>query len=154
MALIDMIAYLPKSHKNYDKMLYLYQHLAEGIKKTQNMKDGMWYQLVEYPDLANNYPETSGTGMMLYALKKGRNLGLLSENFNTNIDKGWAALKTFVKPFTDGLPMVTSFCPGMGIQDNITNYLSVRPVSCPSSDEKQQPHGYFSVLMAASVLEF
>tara|TARA_R110000868_G_scaffold220806_2_gene472265 strand:- start:15269 stop:16222 length:954 start_codon:yes stop_codon:yes gene_type:complete len=94
MALIDMLEYIPNSHKDYDKILYLYQHLSKGIKENQN-NDGMWYQLVMRNNLTDNYPETSGSGMIIYALKKGMNMGLLNEGYKETIDKGWTSLKTF-----------------------------------------------------------
>lgn len=153
MALIDILEYLPNSHKDYNKILYLYQQLAKGIKENQN-NDGMWYQLLKLHNIDDNYPETSGTGMIIYALKKGINRGFLDQDYNETVDKGWMALKTFITPYSDGYLMVNSFCPGMGIQKSVNDYLTIRPVNSPSLGEKQHPHGYCAVLMASSVMEF
>lgn len=153
MALIDVLEYLPPSHKEYDRLLYLYQHLAKGIKQHQNVDDGMWYQVLKHDGEVDNYPETSGTGMMVYALQKGMNMSLLDQSYHETVRQGWVGLKSFVGTHLDGYPVINSFCPGMGIQESTADYLSVRPVSCPSSDEKQHPHGYCAVLMAASVME-
>ena len=152
MALIDILEYLPSSHKDYAKILYLYQHLSNGIKEHQH-SNGMWYQLLMRNSMVDNYPETSGSGMIIYALKKGISKGFLDEGYIEIVDKGWMALKTFVKFSSDGSMIVNSFCPGMGIQKSAIDYLAVRPVSSPSTEEKQQPHGYCAVLMAASVMK-
>ena len=139
-------------NKEWANILYLYQHLSKGIKEHQH-SNGMWYQLLMRNSMVDNYPETSGSGMIIYALKKGISKGFLDEGYIEIVDKGWMALKTFVKFSSDGSMIVNSFCPGMGIQKSAIDYLAVRPVSSPSTEEKQQPHGYCAVLMAASVMK-
>ncbi|SHF71366.1 unsaturated rhamnogalacturonyl hydrolase [Flavobacterium fluvii] len=152
MALADMLEFLPPTHKDYKKLLYLYQQLAIGIKNTQN-KEALWCQLINHKELADNYTETSGSGMIIYALKKGLNNKWLDESYAMVIENGWEGFKKYIAIFSDGKPQIKSFCPGMGIKDNIKEYLSVRPVDCPSNVSKNQPHGYCAVLMAASVME-
>lgn len=153
MALADMLEYLPPAHKDFEDLLYLYRQLSIGIKVTQNDHDGLWYQLMNHKELADNYPETSGSGMIIYALKKGITNGWLDESYSDVTEKGWKGLKTFISVYTDGKPLIKSFCPGMGIQDNAEDYLAVRPVNSPSTADKQHPHGYCAILMAASVME-
>ncbi len=153
MALVDMLEYLPPSHENYNDLLYLYRHLSIGIRNTQNTDDGMWYQMVDHNGLINNYPETSGSGMIIYALKKGVASGWLDESYNGTIEKGWKGLCRYISSYTDGMPQIRSFTPGMGIKNNVQEYLNVRPVNCPSTADKQHPHGYCAILMAASQME-
>lgn len=153
MALADMLETLPASHKDYKKLLYLYQQLAIGIKNTQNTKDALWCQLINHKDLADNYSETSGSGMILYALKKGVNNKWLDDSYASIVENGWNGLKKYITVYSDGKPQIKSFCPGMGIKNTIKEYLDVRPFDCPSTTFKNQPHGYFGVLMAASVME-
>ena len=152
MALTDMLEYLPATHKDYKKLLYIYQQLAIGIKNTQN-KDGLWFQLINHKELADNYTETSGSGMIIYALKKGLNNKWLDESYNKVVENGWKKFKKYITVYNDGKPQIKSFCPGMGIKDNAKEYLAVRPIDCPSDNYKNQPHGYCAVLMAASVME-
>ncbi|MBM1104531.1 glycoside hydrolase family 88 protein [Aurantibacter crassamenti] len=153
MALVDILEYLPKSHKDYNRIVYLFQQIAIGIKNSQNESDGMWYHMMNHKELKDNYPETSGSGMMLYALKKGIKHGWLDQTYTPITENAWKGLKTFITTYEDGKPQINSSTPGIGIQNNVQDYLSVRPVSCPSTDEKQHPHGYCAVLMAASVME-
>lgn len=153
MALVDMLEYLPVTHKEYKKLLYLYQQLAIGIKNTQNNKDALWCQLINHKELADNYTETSGSGMIIYALKKGLDNKWLDESYTLVVENGWKGFKKYIAVYSDGKPQVKSFCPGMGIKDNFKEYLAVRPVDCPSDTSKNQPHGYCAVLMAASVME-
>lgn len=152
MALADMLEYLPTEHKDYKKLLYLYQQLAIGIKNTQN-KDALWSQLINHKELADNYTESSGSGMIIYALKKGLNNKWLDASYTSVIENAWKGFQKYITVYSDGKPQIKSFCPGMGIKDNSKEYLAVRPVDCPSDTYKNQPHGYCAVLMAASVME-
>jgi unsaturated rhamnogalacturonyl hydrolase len=153
MALVDMLEYLPATHKDYEKLLYLYQQLAIGIKNTQNSKDNLWCQLINHKESVDNYTETSGSGMIIYALKKGLNNKWLNQSYNLIADNGWSGFKKYIAIYSDGKHQIKSFCPGMGIKNNAKEYLAVRPVDCPSDSFKNQPHGYCAVLMAASVME-
>lgn len=153
MALVDMLELLPEEHPDYSTLLNLYVNVIEGISALQN-SDGLWYQMVGKPESPGNYPETSGTAMITYAIQKAVNLNLLEERYGDVADKAWSGIRLFIKEHSDGLPSITSFCPGMGIQDTFEDYLKVRPVSCPSDDSKQHAHGYIGVLMAGSVMEY
>lgn len=152
MALADMLEFLPPAHKDYEKLLYLYQQLAIGIKNTQN-KDSLWCQLINHKELPDNYTETSGSGMIIYALQKGLKSKWLDESYVLVVENAWNGFKKHITVYSDGKPQIKSFCPGMGIKNNIQEYLAVRPVDCPSDNYKNQPHGYCAVLMAASVME-
>lgn len=153
MALADILENLPENHKDYSSLLYLYQQLASGIKNHQNPNDGLWYQIVTNPERKGNYPETSGSGMIIYALKKGVDNKWLDNSYQLVCKKGWDGLQKKVSINKDGMPQINSFAPGMGIKNNAEEYIAVQPVSCPSNDEKQHPHGYCAVLMASSVME-
>ena len=153
MALVDMLEFLPATHKDYKRVLYLYQQLAVGIKNTQNSKDGLWCQLINHKELTDNYTETSGSGMIIYSLKKGLNNKWLDESYALVVENSWKGFQKHIAIYSDGKVQIKSFCPGMGIKDNAKEYLAVRPVDCPSDTYKNQPHGYCAVLMAASVME-
>ena len=42
---------------------------------------GMYYQVVDHPEVAGNYLETSGSSMVAYAMLKGARLGILDASF-------------------------------------------------------------------------
>lgn len=71
MALVDLeeISHHPFIQKMFNKVIE-----SMVVYRQDNE---LWYQLVEYPKLVNNYEETSGNLMMAYALLKAERLGLL-----------------------------------------------------------------------------
>ena len=154
MALVDMLENLDPSHKDYGTILYLFKQLAIGIREFQNAGDGLWYQVVNCATCAGNYPETSGSGMIVYAIKKGVKNKWVDSTFNIVAEKGWQGIKNKIRNFSDGTPQITSVAPAMGCKKNYEEYVAIRPISCPSNDEVQHPHGYCAVLMASSVMEY
>lgn len=149
---MDVLEYLPKNYLPYPKIHYLFQQLAAGVKvkASQNPPDGLWYQVLDaYIDPAN-YPESSGSGMMVYALQNGVNLRLLDKSFQQVAEKGWAALKKNIPVYRYGGPQINSAAPSMGSQVDLC---SVRPVSVPASQGESHLHGYIGIFMATSVMD-
>lgn len=154
MALVDILENLSPSHKDFGTVLYLFKQLALGIRECQHTTDGLWYQVVNCVKCPGNYPEISGSGMIVYAIRKGVNNKWIDPAFKIVAEKGWQGIKNNIRRFSDGMPQVVSVAPGMGCKKSYEEYVTVRPVSCPSEDEVQHPHGYCAVLMASSVMEY
>jgi unsaturated rhamnogalacturonyl hydrolase len=85
--------------------------------KYQN-KDGLWHQEMTRED---SYVETSGTGLMLYAIGRGLELGLLPESYRENFLRGLRGYLGYIA--LDGSVFNTCqgcLCPGKGtIEDYI-----------------------------------
>lgn len=158
MAIVDILQYLPATHKDYNNMRDLLDSLAIGIKNTQDASSGLWYQVMNKKDSAGNYLETSGSGMLVYALKKAVDNEWIDSGYLSVCRKGWEGLKTKIDIYTDGLPRINSFAPAMSVQNNYAGYVTApyTAVNCPlaGSFVTQHPHGYCGVLMAASAMEF
>lgn len=155
MALVDVLEYLPSEHRDYGKLLFLYRSLAQGVKAAQK-EDGFWYDVLDAPAADGNFAETSGSGMIVYALQKGVKLKLLDAGYQLTARRGWQALQRHVGTFGDGGPQIHSVAPGMGVQVDYAAYMAVRPVSVPPAEDRparHHPHGYIALLMASSVME-
>ena len=153
MALVDVLAVLPKEHPGYSKIVYLYKNLAKGLKAVQNPANGYWYQVLDAAGKKDNYPEASSTGMIVYALQKGVDLKILDKSYSSVAQKGWQALQANITTYKDGGPQINSVAPGMGSQNSYEDYVAIRPISIPAPEGKQHMHGYMAILMAASVME-
>ena len=154
MAVVDILRFLPPSHPDYNKLKTLLQNLAVGIKNKQDATTGLWYQVVNKKDSTGNYVETSGSGMYIYALKIAADSNWIDTSYRAVARKGWVGLQKMISTYTDGKPAITSFAPGMSVQNNYTAYIGYLPVNCPAATGSQHPHGYCGLLMAASVMEF
>ena len=75
----DVFDYLPQDNPNYNNLLSILRNLCEGLKNVQDVKTGMWCQVVDKPKLPDNWNETSGTGMFLYLIKKSIEKGYIRQ---------------------------------------------------------------------------
>ncbi|MGG9971376.1 glycoside hydrolase family 88/105 protein [Ferruginibacter sp. SUN002] len=158
MAIVDILKSLPKSHTDYSKMRSLLDSLCIGVKNTQDDVTGLWYQVMHKKDSIGNYLESSGSGMLIYALKTAVDNEWIDTGYLSVCRKGWEGLKTKISTYSDGLPRINSFAPAMSVQNNYTAYVTTpyTPVNCPAPGTlvTQHPHGYCGLLMAASAMEF
>lgn len=94
--LVEILKTLPGDEKKYRPFYEnLYKDMCHSIAAIQ-CKDGFWYSSLLDPN-AYPYPETSGTGLFVYALAYGINKGYLpKEEFMPVVKKGWAALVSSV----------------------------------------------------------
>lgn len=93
--LVEIVRYLPKEHPKYQEACKrLYDHCA-AIIKFQTVR-GLWRQSMAEP-LA--WEESSGTGLMLYAMGIGLRLGVLDK-------------ETFMEPFKKGIDGLYQYCIG------------------------------------------
>jgi rhamnogalacturonyl hydrolase YesR len=92
-ALTEVLMVLPEDHEHYHSLLGSYKKMMASLKDFQG-EDGMWHQLLDYPD---SYPETSCTGMFLFAMASGLNKELLPESeYKVTVIKAWNALASYV----------------------------------------------------------
>ncbi len=155
MALVDVLEYLPTSHPKYNDVLSLFQRMASGVAANQHATTGLWYQVVDKPTFSGNWLESSGSGMFVYALKKGIDLGLLNSTVYLPVcQKGWTGLQTQIATYTDGMPQIKQFCVATGVVNSTSAYMSLGKANCPAPSGTQHPHGYCGILMAASEMEF
>ena len=52
-------------------------------------ENGFWYQVVNFSGMDRNYPETSGTAILAYAILKGVRLGVLNESYRKYGEKAF-----------------------------------------------------------------
>ena len=92
MALLDTLDKIDNSDHKYDaecKMLEdAFVDLINSMLKYQD-ESGMWYQVVNYGGMKDNYLETSGSSIMAYALLKGVRLGFLPESYRAYGEKAF-----------------------------------------------------------------
>lgn len=64
-----------------DRLRPIFTELMAGIAPYAEADTGMYYQVVDQGGRAGNYPETSGSSMIAYAMLKGARLGALPQEY-------------------------------------------------------------------------
>ena len=123
-----------------------------GILPYQDAKTKMFLQLIDRKDLPDNYPETSGSAMVAYALMKGARLGLLDPEY---AEKGVEILEGIrVNELRgDNPPVLYGICSSAGLGPGPDNRPDRDGTPRYYLSEKQIPdnqHGTAACMMAAA----
>lgn len=134
-ALVDVLEVMPKGHPDYAATRTFYNQVAAGLKRWQDKKSGVWYQLLQYDstikgdgkgDIVNgkaynigtapNYLEASCSSIFTYAFLKGMRLGLLNKGtYKSTAEKAYQGLlKTFIRKQEAGVDIIQS-CASAGL---------------------------------------
>lgn len=123
MALLDTLDKVDNSDHKYDaecKMLEdAFVDLINSMLKYQD-ESGMWYQIVNYGGMKNNYLETSGSSIMAYSLLKGVRLGYLPESYREYAEKAIDGICAKYLKTDDGKMSLGGIClvAGFGGKNN------------------------------------
>ena len=137
--LCELVRYLPKDSKYYAEAVERFQAHCAALIKYQDYR-GLWKQSIAEP-LA--WEESSGTGIILYAIGIGLRKGLLDqETYMPVLKKGVEGLCKFcINPDYSIEKCCTGYCCPEGI-GTIESYLvSVMP-------KRDDPHAFGPVIMA------
>lgn len=75
------------------------------------VKDGLWLQVIDRPDLAGNYQETSASAMFAYAFERGARLGLVERQTDLTAD----LIAQSLTQTTDGRFEMVKICEVAGL---------------------------------------
>lgn len=116
MAFVDALEFIPKHEVGRDSMLVVFNHLANMVKRLQDAKTGLWYQVLDKSGEKGNYLESSCSAMFVYALFKGVRLGYLDASYLSVAKKGYRGiLKHFIEVDKNGLVTITHACAVAGL---------------------------------------
>lgn len=125
----ELLAVLPKTHKDYNAILKIYTDMAKGIRHFQDKQTGGWFFIVDKLSHPMNFIDASGTAMFLYSIRRGINLGILKEKEYASVaQKGYEALKHFLVVNPNGLVDLIGACDGVTIKRSFLEYVSVNKI--------------------------
>jgi len=144
-----MLPDIPVDQAGRGDLIAILAGVASALRTAQDPATGLWFQVVDKGAMADDWTETSGTGMFVYALKVGVDRGYLDPSYLSVATRGWQALQAKVTVAADaaGTPTITGAVQGMGVQVNYLGYINQLPTLSNS------PHGLCAILLAASEME-
>jgi unsaturated rhamnogalacturonyl hydrolase len=81
MAIVDVLDFLPQTHRDRAAIIATFRELAAAITSVQDPVTGLWYQILDQPSRAPNYHETSASSMFVYALAKGAHMNIIADSY-------------------------------------------------------------------------
>ena len=126
-ALVDTAAAMPET-LYYERMylVKMLKDLADALKPWQD-ESGMFYQVINKPDVKGNYLETSGTALIAYALVKAWNIGFLDMTYGDMGERAFEGIiEKYFKKSEDGRFLLDGIClvAGLGGKDHRDGSLS------------------------------
>ncbi|HEY3403938.1 MAG TPA: glycoside hydrolase family 88 protein [Ohtaekwangia sp.] len=115
-ALAELLSELPRKNPYYKSIHIGYVKMMNALLQYQ-ADDGMWRQLIDYP---NAWKETSSTAMFGYAMMVGVKKGILpAKKFRPATEKAWLALTGYLNDNGE----LTDVCVGTGQSKDPQYYL-------------------------------
>ena len=134
---------LPEDYPRRDQLMEAYLKQMQGLLACQDA-DGMWHQLIDEPDA---WPETSGTGMFIFAMATGVHEGWLpADPYKEAARRAWLAL---ARDYVDAQGRVSSIARGIWADENTTreDYLNAE-IYAPGN-----LHGQLALMWAATAIQ-
>lgn len=123
MALLIVLNALPRNHPRRPKLLALVRQLAAALVRYQDAKTGLWFQVVNQPDLPGNWLETSSSCMFAYFLERAVQQHYIPQSFKEAACKGYRGVLARLIRDPDGAVHIPGICEGTNV-GNIAYYLA------------------------------
>jgi unsaturated rhamnogalacturonyl hydrolase len=119
MAAVDVLDYLPRTHRDRAELIRVTQQLANAVADVQDPLTGLWWQVLDQPNRERNYLEASASAMFTYAFAKGARAGVLPAAFRARANRAFdGMIANFVTVDRDGLVSINGICKVAGLGGN------------------------------------
>lgn len=118
MGLVDVLDYLPESHKGRARLTEILERWAEGVALYQDVDTGLWWQVTDLPNREGNYLEGTASSMFVFTLAKAVNQGYLERGrYDAVIRKGWEGIQRELLDVDSGELQLAQCCRVAGLSD-------------------------------------
>ena len=122
MGLSEILDIIPEGFPQREDIVKQYQDLLKSLAEYQDPKTGLWYQVVDHPDDPDNWLETSGSMMFVYAMARAIQKGFLDESYKDNVTLGYNGVLTKISKNEKNLVELKDICDGTGVSSSIQYY--------------------------------
>jgi unsaturated rhamnogalacturonyl hydrolase len=172
-AMVDALDYFPARHPGRDSIIAILNRFVKAVVKVQDIKSGLWYDVVDMPGKPKNYKEASASSMLVYTIAKAVRKGYIPAMYFANAKKGYSGIiKEFIEvdsagqtnvkgtvavsglggtPYRDGSfayymsePVITNDPKGMGAFIMCSAEMEVAALPKPGKGKKVVMDGWFN----------
>lgn len=116
MALVDALDFIPKHEAGRDSMLVILNNIAEQVKRIQDEKTGLWYQVLDRSGDEGNYLEATCSTMFIYTLFKAVRMEYVDKSYLDVAIKGYQGLlDNLIKVDSNGVVSISNCCAVAGL---------------------------------------
>jgi unsaturated rhamnogalacturonyl hydrolase len=144
-ALIDILDLLPEDHQGRGELIQSLQSLIESLVKYQDLKTGLWYQIVDKGMEEDNWLESSCSSLFIYTIARAVEKGYISDNQLEVAVRGYQGLLEHMIEIEGDKLTMKGIC--IGTSAGVYDYYVSRPVS------ENDLHGVGAFILASMALE-
>jgi unsaturated rhamnogalacturonyl hydrolase len=126
-ALLEMFEHMPQDHPDRAQLVSIVHDLLVSLVRYQDPATGLWYQVVDKGDRADNWLENSCTALFVHAIAKAVRFGYLEESYLEHAWKGYQGVIDTLEFDVNGHVVIGNICIGTAIGD-YAHYIA-RPTS-------------------------
>jgi len=115
-AIEEILEYLPENHSDRDTLISILRKTCDALWKVRDPKTGLWFQVLNQGGREGNYPEGSGSAMIIYAYARGAHKGYLDKKYFDIANKAFdGIIKELITVDEKGLVTMHNICGGCGL---------------------------------------
>ena len=123
--LVETLEIFPEHHAKRQEIIGITQNLMDGLRQTQDPETGLWYQVVDKGHIPDNWHDTSGSAMFVYAMQKAIELEIIdAETYTPVVNKGYRGIISKAKSDSTGLIDIYDACDGLCVQESYDVYIN------------------------------
>lgn len=127
-AILDVLEYIPKDHPKRKQLEDIERDLLKSLVKYQDKKTGMWFEVVDKPERADNWVESSCTNLFIYSYAKAIRTGVVSdEEYGDVLKKAYRGMIDSLYYDEEGYLVIDNVCCGTCIDEGTYEYYVARP---------------------------
>ena len=116
MGLVDVLDWFPKNHPQRPALVAILQRLARALAANRDTATGLWFQVIDKPHVAGNYPEASASCMIDYVFAKGAHEGYLDLSYLAMAQEAFKSIRSaFVTEDNSGNISLHHTCQSAGL---------------------------------------
>jgi unsaturated rhamnogalacturonyl hydrolase len=117
MMVVDTLDVIPHDQPGRARLLTILRELLVGIVHFQDPATGLWFEVLDQPNLKGNWTETSSSSMFTYVLNIAVNRGYVAKGYLTAARKGYQGVMSQLTAGPDGLTNLTEIVIGTNVGD-------------------------------------
>lgn len=117
MTLVDTLDVIPHSQAGRAELLTILRDLIAGLAHYQDQQTGLWYEVIDKPELKGNWTETSSSSMFTYIIDIAVKRGYIPKHFKSVASKGYKGVLSRLSVEADGTADLAGICVGTNVGD-------------------------------------
>lgn len=148
-AVLDILEFMEEAHPDYETIKRISRNLMKALANYQDEETGMWYEVVDKPQMPDNWIETSASCLFIYSYAKAIRMEVIEySDFAEVLNKAYSGMINSLD-YDDGGIIIDDVCIGTDIQSGTYEHYITR------EKVKNDLHGAGAfVLMCAEMQRF